>query len=62
MELVSTMKKSSYRQSGWREVATGVIHEFYGSDQPPQDGTFIKVWDHDIVQETTVTPHVEIQI
>ena len=49
-------KKSSYRQSGWKELSTGIIFEFFGTDMPVQDGTFVKIWDNLVTETTTVTP------
>lgn len=50
------IKTSTFRQSGWREVATGQIHEFYGTDVPAQDGTFEKLWDNVINTVSTSIP------
>ena len=60
MEMISKpqTKVSSYRISGWLEVSTGIIHIFYGSEMPVQDGSFTKSWDCDVNETSVVTPHV----
>lgn len=52
-------KTSTFRQSGWKEIATGMIHEYYGSDIPPQDGSFVKLWDNVITTTSASMPFVE---
>lgn len=52
-------KVSSFRQTGWKEVATGVFHIFYGQDMPVQDGTYTKVWDILVTTETTTQHMIE---
>jgi hypothetical protein len=47
-------KVSQFRQTGWKEIATDEIHEYYGSDMPVQDGSFVKLWDS-WVQTSTIT-------
>lgn len=51
---------SSYRQTGWEEVSTGVTHVYYNDDQPVQDGTFTKIWDNDVVETKSTSPHVGV--
>lgn len=36
---------SKYRQTGWKDKKTGVVHVMYG-DEVPKDKNLIKVWDH----------------
>ncbi len=50
--------KSKFRHSGWMELATGIVSEFYGDDMPAQDGTFSKLWDHMVDETITVSDYV----
>jgi hypothetical protein len=52
-------KVSSYRQSGWQELATGFVHIYYNGDAPADVSLFSKIWDNVVTESATSVPYVE---
>lgn len=40
------MQKSTYRQTGWKNKASGDIQVCYGSEVPSNQDDFEKMWDN----------------
>lgn len=53
-----TTKTSTYRQSGWRETATGIVHIYYNGETPADQTGFTLIWDNIVTETSSSVPYV----
>lgn len=53
-----TTQTSTYRQSGWKNLTTGVTEIYYNDAQPSVPENFKKEWDNLITETIVKQPYV----